>query len=62
MNFALRETMTQPMDHVTPPHLELLDAPAVRPFEEALTDARRRWNEEVQRHREVEIQRIIARD
>ncbi len=54
--------MNQSMDHVTPPHLELLDAPAVRPFEEALADAKKRWKEDVQRHLDVEIQRSVARD
>lgn len=44
--------MTQPAGHVTPPHLELLGAPEVRPFKEALDDARARWKEEVERQRE----------
>jgi len=54
--------MTQPMDHVTPPHLELLGAPDVRPFEEALADAGKRWKEEVQRLRDKEVERSVARD
>lgn len=54
--------MTPSHDHMTPPHLELLDAPAVRPFEEALADASKRWKDEVQRLREKEIQRSVARD
>jgi len=54
--------MTPSVDHVTPPHLELLDAPAVRPFEEALADASKRWKEEVQRVRDKEIVRSVARD
>ena len=54
--------MTEPTEHVTPPHLELLGAPEVRPFEEALADARARWKEEVQRLREKEIARSVVRD
>ena len=54
--------MTQPMDHVPPPHIELLGAPEVKPFEEALTDARERWKQEVLRHREKEIERSVTRD
>ena len=54
--------MTPSMDHVTPPHLELLGAPEVRPFEEALADAKQRWKAEVQVLREKEIQRSVSRD
>lgn len=42
-------SMLQPTEHVTPPHLELLGAPEVRPFKEALADARVRFDEEVKR-------------
>ena len=54
--------MTPSMDHIAPPHLELLNAPAIRPFEEALADAGKRWKEEVQRLRDREIARSVARD
>jgi hypothetical protein len=47
--------MTQPTDHVTPPHIELLGAPEVRPFDEALADARARWKEEVERQSEKTV-------
>jgi hypothetical protein len=54
--------MTPHTDHVTPPHLELLGAPEVRPFEEALADANKRWQDEVKRLRDREIERSVARD
>jgi hypothetical protein len=47
--------MTQPADHVPPPHIELLGAPETRPFEEALADAHARWAEEVERYREKTV-------
>jgi hypothetical protein len=40
--------MTQP----PPPHLELLGAPEVRPFEDALAAARARFTAEVEHHKE----------
>jgi hypothetical protein len=43
--------MTQPQ----PPHIELLGAPEVRPFEDALADARERFKAEVERHREKTV-------
>jgi len=43
--------MTQP----PPPHIELLGAPDVRPFEEALADTRARWKADVERHREKTV-------
>jgi hypothetical protein len=42
--------------------MELLGAPEVRPFAEALADERARWKEEVQRIREKEVERSVARD
>ena len=54
--------MTQPQDHVTPPHLELLGAPEVRPFAEALADVRARWKAEVDRYREQAVERKVTRD
>jgi hypothetical protein len=55
MELALERGMTQPADHVTPPHIELLGAPEVRPFEEALADAHQRWKVEVERYREKTV-------
>jgi hypothetical protein len=55
MELALYPGMTQPADHVTPPHIELLGAPEVRPFEEALADAHQRWQMEVERYREKTV-------
>jgi hypothetical protein len=42
--------MTQPSPNSQPPHLELLGAPEVRPFESALAETRARWNADVARH------------
>jgi hypothetical protein len=44
--------MTPSYDHIAPPHMELLDAPAVRPFNDALAETRARWDAEVARYRE----------
>ncbi|HTA75383.1 MAG TPA: hypothetical protein VK733_13960 [Gemmatimonadaceae bacterium] len=38
-----------------PPHLELLGAPEVRPFEDALAAARARFTAEVERHKEKTV-------
>lgn len=59
--------MTPNADHTRPPHLELLGAPEVRPFEEALAETRARWNQDVARYRTERTvftdQRVsIARD
>lgn len=71
MDFAFEPRMTQPTDHVTPPHIELLGAPEVRPFEEALADTRARWKADLERYNEKTvfadqnwsaIQRSAARD
>jgi hypothetical protein len=35
-----------------PPHIELLGAPEIRPFEDALTEARERWKADVERQTE----------
>jgi hypothetical protein len=52
--------MTQP----PPPHLELLGAPELRPFESALADAQTRWKAEVARHSQEHVvftdQRLAA--
>lgn len=53
--FALDRGMTQPAEHVTPPHIELLGAPEVRPFEDALADARARFTAEVEQYREKTV-------
>ena len=43
--------MTQPQ----PPHLELLGAPEIRPFEDALAAARERFKVEVERLQEKTV-------
>mgnify|MGYP001233856989 CR=1 FL=1 len=40
--------MTQPQ----PPHIELLGAPEIRPFEDALAETRERWKADVERQAE----------
>lgn len=50
MEFALAWMI---MDRPTPPHIELLGAPDVRPFEEALAETKARWVKEVERYREI---------
>jgi hypothetical protein len=44
--------MTQSADHNSPPHLELLGAPEVRPFENALAEVKKRWTTEVAQYTE----------
>jgi len=43
--------MTQPQ----PPHIELLGAPELRPFEDALAAAKERFKADVERHREKTV-------
>jgi hypothetical protein len=43
--------MTPPADHPTPPHIELLDAPHLRPFDNAIAEARARWEEDLARYK-----------
>ena len=53
--------MTQPQ----PPHLEMLGAPEVRPFAEALADVRARFKAEVEKYREKTVftdQRLAAKE
>lgn len=51
--------MTQSADHMTPPHIELLDAPAIRPFDDELADVRQRWMADVARHN---VERTVFAD
>jgi hypothetical protein len=63
--------MTPLPDQTTPPHIELLGAPALRPFDHELKEVRARWLADVERHNDertvfadhrLSIEKSAARD